>query len=370
MIYINACSAIIPGLDQGTKFGSLIPTQDILEQIKIEPSDDFSNDFIAKRLGIETVARSNSSIEAISAALKDPRSSKKQYSLNHENSDLKEMTCQVIRECLPADDDKEKVIAHIHVTGTAMPNHGHFLSECRKLVNVSEGNYIPTIFHIKGCSGIYDAIISAEGYLARMRKEAIVLVTSDSNLLPFVGQASIRHAHVKNINEWLYPVIFAEGVGCIALSNSLKKDRVSLRFESSKIQMVTQENRVRVTTIKNELACFVSAKEVSATYQAGMSFNLSEAKKKIRNDFKDVHAVLIHESNPNLLDLIVKKYEIPPHLVPKFSDKIGTLGPVSSFQLIETVFKQNIGVNKDVILCVIGELFSGVNAGIMMFKSA
>lgn len=367
MIYLKSCVSSIPGFDKGLKYGELVATKSLLQIIKSPNDDKFSTNFIEDRLGIKSVARSRFTLGLIEKAANDARKSKKRYALAHENSDLRLMLTDAVNRVFADDNDRAKVSFHIHITGTPMPNHGHFLSEVRKETHVAEGNYIPTQFLIKGCSGIYDAILIAEGMLSRQRKPANVLVTSDSNLAPFVGQVTSSRARPDNINEWLYPTIFAEGVGCALLSNERAHVGPSLRLDYSKVDMVTEENRVRVVTINDELSCFVDAKGVSKTYQEGMAKNIGYARGYAK-DFDNVAAFLMHESNPMLLEKLIQQHDIPRQLVPKYSDKIGTLGPVSSFQLLETGIARITGNKQKILLNVIGELFSGVNSGCMGFE--
>ncbi len=368
MIYLKSCVSVIPGLEKGIKYGELVPTNTILEQMRILDDDKFDTDFVANRLGIKSVARSSFTLDLMKKSREDSRRNKKQYSLCHENDSLKEMLVAAMNLAFPDVEEKNKVIAHIHITGTAMVNHGHFLGEARKAAGIAEGRYIPTQFLIKGCSGIYDAFLISEGMISRPRKPVNILVTSDSNLTPFIGQATKRHARADNINEWLYPVIFAEGIGCAVLSNESGKIFPSMRLDYNKVDIVTEDNRVRAETIDNEVFCYIDAKGVSATYQKGMDLNIGRAI-EYAGSFSNIDAMLLHESNPMLLEAVIKNHNIPKDLVPMFSDRIGTLGPVSAFQLLEEAFKRCTTSKKKIVLNVIGELFSGVNSGCIGFST-
>lgn len=366
MIYIKSCVSVIPGFDKGEKYGELVPTKAVLEDMKALDDATFSTSFVETRLGIQSVARSNFTLNLIEQAKKDKRRNKKQYSLVHENDTLKEMLIDAMNLAVSDPEEKKKVVGHIHITGSAMVNHGNYLSEARKAAGIAEGKYIPTQFLIKGCSGIYDAILIAEGLFYRPRKPVNILITSDANLTQCIGQASKRHARSENINEWLYPVIFAEGVGCAVISNESSNHGLSFRLDYNKVDIVTEDNRVRAVTIDDEVFCYIDAKGVSATYQKGMAVNVQRAL-EYAGSFANLDAMLLHESNPMLLEAVINNHSIPRDLVPTYSAKVGTLGAVSSFQLLEEAFKKIKGRNRKIALNVIGELFSGVNSGCLGF---
>ena len=362
MIYIKNCVSVIPGYDKGKEFGELISTRSLLENMHNPEDKNFDYNFVQERLGIQSVARSHLTLDLLKQALADRRQNKKQYSLCHEHETLKAMLITALNLAFKNQEEKNKVISHIHITGTAMVNHGHFLGESRVASQIANGKYVPTQFLIKGCSGIYDAFLMAEALLARPRRPANILVTADSNLAPLTGQATKRHATSGNINEWLCPAIFAEGVGAAVISNERDDSALSFRLDYNNVDIVTEENRVRATTMDGEIFCLIDAKGVSKTYMAGMAKNI-ERTLAYAGSFANLDAILMHESNPNLLDLTIKKHKVPVELVPKHSDKIGTLGPVSSFQLLEEAFTRCQSKNRKVALNVIGELFSGVNSG-------
>lgn len=366
MLYIKNSVSIVPGYKAGEKYGELISTNSILENMQDLEEKNFDCRFVAERLGIKSVARSNFTLDLMKKSQNDKRSNKKQYSLNHEQESLKQMLIEAVSRAFKSEEEKSKVISHIHITGTAMVNHGHFLAEVRKAAGIAQGKYIPTQFLIKGCSGIYDAMLISESLLSRPRKPVNILVTSDSNLAPLTGQATKRHARANNINEWLYPVIFAEGVGCAVFSNEKWSHELSMRLDYNKVDMVTEENRVHGSEVGGEVFCIIDAKGVSKTYQKGMADNI-ERMLQFAGSFSNLDTILFHESNPMLLEAVISKHNVPRELVPSHSAKIGTLGPVSSFQLLEDAFLRCKKENRKFVLNVIGELFSGVNSGCLGF---
>ncbi|KJU81629.1 hypothetical protein MBAV_006178, partial [Candidatus Magnetobacterium bavaricum] len=101
-----------------------------------------------------------------------------------------------------------------------------------------------------GCTGIISTLNLAQALLnSENDYDSTVLITSENDMMVHAHQRCTRYATVDNINHWMWPAIFGEGVGALLVgkaSTILRNDN-QIEWVIENHFLETVENDWRVT---------------------------------------------------------------------------------------------------------------------------
>lgn len=393
-LIIKACTTVVPGFGKaGAPYGQLLKTSDLLTrslslaQQKIEGGGNFDPHFIAKKIGVKTVACSNSTLEVCQKLWDNPEkyTSQTAYALSQSTPNValyKALESSVASAIAIAKDGvldaQFKISAHIHIVTYTALNVEYELYAIRKRLNISPDRPMSTIILQQGCSGILPALQFAESLIASFsdKEKQNILITSENNMMSGAHQRFPLMERPNGINSWLWGIIFGEGVGAMVVSGSEKNlSAKNVAWGVDSLQSEIIENNWRVCPEVQDggyKTISIRAREVSETYMRGVS---KHAKIAIDSagGLKDIFRVCFHESNPMLLEKVRKEAGVPSGLVPTLSADIGTLACVSSFTLLEKATQEfqknsdNDSSNK-LVFGIIGEACGRVDVGHMVLS--
>lgn len=341
-LFLKAISTHVPGKD-GERYGNFIKTKDILG--KMQSEKDFDCLFVLNNLGIESVSAFKSTIDDFHGI---------ERLRNIELYDA--LKVEVLKANAIAEKSSSKkpyYIGHIHIGANFHPIIAKEMEEITESVAVAGSTMILN----SGCAGILAAIKLAER-LIDSNGFGDVLITGENNMLPFAYNRRLSYATRKNLNQWLWPAIFGEGVAAMVVGSRAKKG--SWRLQLGNMQKVANEYRVKESILDHgRYGMEIRAKEVRETFEKGISSCLGSY------DLNDAFKVLIHESNPKIVKNILNKFQVDLAKSFSISAFTGSLACVSGFTLLEHAFISS-AIEKpsgDIILALIGETGNSVSAG-------
>lgn len=391
-LIIKGCFAIIPGFGEtGKPYGKLIKTREMLQNIMPEETcnfEHFNPDFIAQKLGIYSVACTNTTLDIC----REFWQNKEKYTLamafvlsqSRTNLVLYEMLEQAIANCLATAQQNSnshslpQISAHIHIVTFVAPNIEYELAEIRRRLEISGQKPLTTIILQQGCAGLIVALKLAQVIVSSFQDidKENVLITSENNMM--------IHAHQrfpffrKNIDTWLWPAIFGEGVGAIIASGSSKDlcpGGIHWKVDKLSIEPITNCWHVSHQyhdEAPNYTTVYIRTREVPQTYLRGVEKN-ARIGIDYYNGLKNIFRICLHESNPLLLKQAAFNLHIPMDIIPSISAKTGTLACVSSFSLLHKVnedLKKVIQNNSllltqknKLVFSLVGEALGRIEAG-------
>jgi 3-oxoacyl-[acyl-carrier-protein] synthase III len=355
---LKAINCIIPGL-YGQTEGKLVKTKDILAKMSIDKALD--SGFIAEALGIESVAVFNCTLEAMHSPNPQAR-----------NDSLYATLEKAVGYCLAQLVEKEcgepKIDFHIHIVSVSEPTIEQRLRAIRITHKLNET--ITSLILQQGCSGIIDALGVAKQLLAAS-PHANILITSENNMLTHVHNRLRQYAHRGNLDNWLWPVIFGEGVGAMIVggADSIRENALCWSVDYIDKEVVANDWRVAEVISDDGFAeIYIKAKEVRSTYLSAIPQQLQKHR-KITDNFDSFAKVLLHESNPKMIKRVAEEFAIPAEKLVSISASVGTLACVSSFSLLDAAWRSlytDSSVEEKhgkILLAAIGESGGAITAG-------
>lgn len=386
-LFLKSISTIIPGYSKGYD-GELITTEEILSKIREENSDNqsFDNSFIRHKTGIESVAFTKSSAEFVRKFWDSKKRASAMEifaaSQSKRNDSLYELLEISVRRCIEDLSFKDpefspnSIVGHLHISGFLNPWMEAEFAKIRQKNGVGLNRPVQTMIIQQGCSGLLTALEAGRSMLAGTAPDSNILITADNNMMVHAHQRCIQKANVKNLNQWLWPAIFGEGVGAIIVGRGLPKIRnkkdSSIYFSIDSVEQEIAETdwRVQHNWHPNDLttAVYIKAKEVTTTYLKFISSNATRAVEK-SGGLDELFRLCLHESNPRLISIMKNQLKITSdEMTPSISNKVGTLACVSSFSLLDMTNRAFIKTGEaskktKIALVLLGEAGGSIIAG-------
>ncbi|MBK6999603.1 MAG: hypothetical protein IPH35_06425 [Rhodoferax sp.] len=375
-ILIASIKSIIPGY--GNSYGELVSTEEIARRIAHpDPSKGIDPKIIYKMTGVKSVAFTADTINFCRAMWDEnlPLSEIFAACQATENEALFSMLKVAISFTIEQASQKyqyevrKHLLAHIHIFTTKSPK-GFEVSEKGTQFGLSFKFDAP-IYLQQGCSGIVPALKIAETLLeSESDKNAMVLITAENDMLTHAHQRCTKYATMGNLNHWMWPAIFGEGVGAILCGKKTqeKRSKCNPQWHIENMTFSTCENEWRVNhelDIKNKTVnILVRAQEVKKTFLNNI-LRLVNTAIQDYGDKENIKTICIHESNPNMVRKVIRELGLNINQVPLFSEDVGTLAGVSAFTLLDHAISQcgSTVTEKPITLSVIGEAGGRVTAG-------
>ncbi|MBS0358940.1 MAG: hypothetical protein JSS53_06715 [Proteobacteria bacterium] len=396
-LIIKACTTVVPGFGKmGAPFGQLLKTSELLtrsfssEQQKTIGKSDFNSHFIGNKLGIKSVACSNSTLAVCDELWTNSEkyTSQTAYALSQStpNSDLyKALETSIANAITMAKDGVHdaqfKISAHIHIVAFAVADVEDHICSVRRRLGLSLSSPITTIILQQGCSGILTALDLAKLLVSGFPEpeKENVLITSENNMMLSAHQRFPFIERPNGINSWLWGAIFGEGVGAMIVSGSEKNLPLGVSWKIDLLERETIENDWRVKLESQEAGystVSIRAREVSDTYMRGVSKHAKIAI-DLAGGLDNIFRVCFHESNPMLLEKVSQSVGVNLNIVPTLSAEVGTLACVSSFTLLEKSTQEfkllasqgkPLLEAKKLVFSIIGEAGGRVDVGHMVLS--
>ncbi len=351
-LYLKKISAKIPGYNCQ---GHLFETTEILKRINSE-GELFDPTFVERKIGVRSVATSLDSYFYLENA--DPESCEAvAEAISGHNPSLFGCLEDAVMEVY-----NQPISAHIHITSYPYQSIGYYLEAIRDSIGIETTvGEITTIILQHGCAGIIAALKMASNFV----DAGDVLITADNNMMPQNHNRIRKYAGRANMNDWLFPSIFGEGVGALTVSKSEGSFELTINHH----QRETDESRVYFSYDEEFPITKLLGREVSHTFRKGISKGIETAFSRLSVTPTDV---MIHESNPKLVNIIVDQHKLHDYNVPILSPKVGSLACVSSFSLLDDLWRRIENGYKvgNVVLAVIGETGGHVESGSLILSPA
>ncbi len=373
-VAIKSVSCLIPGFgEDGAEFGELIPTRELLDNITSLSSHGSraDNSFIAAKVGIETVAatRTSAGIMRQMWANRERPAHAARFA-GYTNTCLYRMLAASIGRALyplALAGRPPHVRAHIHIVSFPQPMLEYELFRVRREVGIDDVD-LHTLIIQQGCAGLFSALKTAKLLLASsdFAADDVVLVTAENNMMPYLHQRAAGYADFGDINSWLFPGIFGEGVGALVLGRAGERSGAEWRLGVIEDEMVQREWRIAPRW--NESAgcseVVTRSRAVKQTYLANVTNHATRAIAACGGP-DAVFRLCLHESNPLLVRTVAGRVGFPLDRVPSISASVGTLAIASSFSLLERAtadLHRATPEQKQLVMVLIGES-NGIRAG-------
>jgi 3-oxoacyl-[acyl-carrier-protein] synthase III len=391
-IALKSVCSIIPGYGPlGEEFGTLVPTDHIVAGIHpAQPragSPDLPVSFLADKLGIKSVATTNTTTNVARAVIDkglDWAQGAVEVPKPATNPDIVTMLTRAMDTALVR---HEEVLGHRIERDRSIAGHLHFASAadtaapfalpvCRRDVGCHKPG-LPMEFLVSGCAALLYSLRHA-GFLlqhteARHDPDAYVIITAASDMLPFAHARSQAPTDYRaDIDSWLFQAIFGEGVGAIVVGHPGPTGHDWI-VEDNQWHAVTDDWRVNLSD-DDVPHVDIRARDVSTTFRRNVPDIARNGLQALGlSEFEDLHRLCIHESNPNLVSAIAGELGVPAGIVHSISSQVGTLAGVSAFSLLDEAFQtheQTEDAHDSIACALIGENGQAVIAGHLALRHA
>jgi len=326
---IKSVSCLIPGFgDEGAKFGELVPTAELLENITNingRPGK-IGSDFVAQRLGIESVAFTwtTSKICRQFWRQRDGAQAALPYTA-YPNACLYQMLARAVGRAIAEGGPPFSVCAHLHIVTYPQPTLEYELVEVRQRAGIDHGD-LHTLVIQQGCAGLFSALKTAQALLASRQyaPDDTVLITAENNMLPFVQQRSHAYADIAQIDSWVFPAIFGEGVGAMVVGRAGEETSPGVwKIDTLTDEIVETEWRVAPcwNDVRGCSEIVVRSKEVKQTYLTHVTGHAQRAIEACGGPDR-VHRLCLHESNPLLVKQVARRLNQGCRILTSFSEQL------------------------------------------------
>lgn len=365
-VVIQSVTAIVPGFEEGEEFGELVDTDRLVSSM-FGDNAGVPAGFVRERLGIESVAISDDTLRFCEEAWRGQGAGPhlEQMARGQSNHSLYRMLAQAVHDAF----DKAKipsqerdVAAHIHIVTYPQSDVEYQLREVRTATGLVGASELPTLIIQQGCAGLLAALRYADIVLAGSRAGARVLITAENNMLTHAAQRAHISGRDTNIDSWLWPAIFGEGVGAMVVG---APGAAGWMVSGISDEIVEHDWRVAPSwdAISGIEKVIVKASAVKQTYLRSVA-RLSREILAECGGIDRLSHLCLHESNPRIVRRVADGLGVPQSKVPSISAQVGTLAGVSAFTLLARVARSTAEEStQQVGMALIGEACGVVRAG-------
>lgn len=353
-LFLKSVVCEIPGLTNKEE-GELVSVREILFNLRKQGScEQLDLDFLSSQFGNKSIAMSRDTTDLVRKYWRmnsneiHPRVfCESQSTPNHS---LYRMLRQSIEKCLKEVEKKDSgfnrgsVVAHIHIAPFLSPHMGAEVALIRKALKIGRGRSVNTLISQQGCGGLLVALDTARSILHGKPEESHILITSENDKMRHAHQMCKQIATKDNINSWLWPATFGEGVGALVVgSNDLVRENSNFfSIADLEYEVASNDSGVmhRWNTADQTTEVVVKTKEVGETY---LNHIQKQAKILIEKHggIKNLSGFCFNEPNPKLISKLKKNLNITSdEFVPTISSQVGALACVSPFSLLEIMMNR------------------------------
>ena len=354
-LFLNSASSVVPGFEEGSTFGSLVPTAELLSRMNNGRSDAVNNSFVAERLGVESVAFTNTTLNICERFWAEKQSGRQAFLESHGamNGDLHAMLESVIQCCVGT---TRGITYHFHIAAAMAPSGGFRVRDAMIASGLCPST--PSMIVPEGCSGLLSVLRYLDSLLGPTDN---ALVTGESDMSLFSHQRADQDLSKDNIDHWLWGALFGEGVGAMLIGREPTGDS-AMQITALHSEVVEKDWRVCLErTADPETAVMtVKARAVKRTYLEHVSKHAREIL-SVAGGVENVGTLCLHESNARLVQRVCRELEVPSGKAISICHKVGSLAGVSIFTLVDRAIRnRNPG---PIANAIIGEAGGVIRAG-------